>query len=378
MANTKISELPEVTTMPDGRIPIVQVSWNTNTSKKISKDNFKADCKWDTWDTWPTWPTWPAGTGIPAWGTAGQVLSKIDTTDYNTQWATVSSKGFVTVWTWKDYTTLDLAIAAGQKNLICYGTLSTSSMFLEGSNIHLWDGSNVTYSYGSYTMPVNIRGRWTLIVNNMNFYNSMFNWITINYTSTWSMYITNTNCTYTGVYFVVSWSTFFQVGWNNWEITYIGCWFQITTTSWAVVLQGLKNCKVNVYWLTSYLTLNSITDSYIYPDWSWAGNEIKLQWTVSWNYIENARASTYYLTLGNSNARIFGNLFDWAGSYSSQNVTLRWSWSYDRFTFCNNIVTWNITLNTLDRWTFCNNLIGSNPSDITVSSVTKANNQTWY
>lgn len=33
----------------------------------------------------------PAGQGVPAGGTAGQVLSKIDGTDYNTEWKTLSS-----------------------------------------------------------------------------------------------------------------------------------------------------------------------------------------------------------------------------------------------------------------------------------------------
>ncbi|WP_027003666.1 DUF7151 family protein [Hugenholtzia roseola] len=35
----------------------------------------------------------PAGVGVPAGGTAGQVLTKIDGTDYNTQWATPSGGG---------------------------------------------------------------------------------------------------------------------------------------------------------------------------------------------------------------------------------------------------------------------------------------------
>lgn len=36
-------------------------------------------------------PQGPAGQGVPAGGTAGQILSKIDGSDYNTQWVTPSS-----------------------------------------------------------------------------------------------------------------------------------------------------------------------------------------------------------------------------------------------------------------------------------------------
>lgn len=43
--------------------------------------------------TGATGPQGPAGVGVPAGGTAGQVLSKIDSTDYNTQWSTPSSGG---------------------------------------------------------------------------------------------------------------------------------------------------------------------------------------------------------------------------------------------------------------------------------------------
>jgi hypothetical protein len=39
----------------------------------------------------PTGATGPAGQGVPIGGTAGQVLAKIDGTNYNTQWETPSS-----------------------------------------------------------------------------------------------------------------------------------------------------------------------------------------------------------------------------------------------------------------------------------------------
>lgn len=35
-------------------------------------------------------PAGPAGVGIPVGGTAGQVLAKIDSTNYNTQWVTLT------------------------------------------------------------------------------------------------------------------------------------------------------------------------------------------------------------------------------------------------------------------------------------------------
>jgi hypothetical protein len=37
--------------------------------------------------------TGPSGVGIPAGGTSGQVLAKIDETNYNTQWVTSSGGG---------------------------------------------------------------------------------------------------------------------------------------------------------------------------------------------------------------------------------------------------------------------------------------------
>lgn len=42
----------------------------------------------------PAGATGPAGVGVPTGGTTGQALVKIDGTDYNTQWATISSGGF--------------------------------------------------------------------------------------------------------------------------------------------------------------------------------------------------------------------------------------------------------------------------------------------
>ena len=47
----------------------------------------------ETGATGATGPQGPAGQGVPAGGTAGQVLQKVDGTDYNTEWVTPSSGG---------------------------------------------------------------------------------------------------------------------------------------------------------------------------------------------------------------------------------------------------------------------------------------------
>ncbi len=45
----------------------------------------------------PAGPQGPAGQGVPTGGTAGQVLSKVDATDYNTTWTTPSTGGVSSV-----------------------------------------------------------------------------------------------------------------------------------------------------------------------------------------------------------------------------------------------------------------------------------------
>lgn len=51
--------------------------------------------KGDTGDTGPQGPQGEPGTGVPAGGTTGQVLAKIDGTNYNTQWVNPSAGGGV-------------------------------------------------------------------------------------------------------------------------------------------------------------------------------------------------------------------------------------------------------------------------------------------
>lgn len=52
---------------------------------KLSNDGAKGD-KGDTGDTGPQGPQGEAGEGVPVGGVSRQVLTKIDGTDYNTEW----------------------------------------------------------------------------------------------------------------------------------------------------------------------------------------------------------------------------------------------------------------------------------------------------
>lgn len=53
--------------------------------------------KGDTGEQGPVGPKGPAGPGVPTGGAAGQVLAKIDGTDYNTEWKDVAGGGGVKV-----------------------------------------------------------------------------------------------------------------------------------------------------------------------------------------------------------------------------------------------------------------------------------------
>jgi len=78
---------------------------NATTDRELDADNYTLDELADLQSTvindinsWLVWPTWPQGVKwddwvwIATWWTAWQVLSKIDWTDYNTEW--------VDVWWW--------------------------------------------------------------------------------------------------------------------------------------------------------------------------------------------------------------------------------------------------------------------------------------
>lgn len=89
--------------------------------------------KGDTGATGPQGPTGPAGPGVAAGGTAGQVLSKVDGTDYNTQWITPSSV--------EKYTIANFdSTAIPATDPFCW--------FVEGGNVN-----NVSSSYTAY-MPI--------------------------------------------------------------------------------------------------------------------------------------------------------------------------------------------------------------------------------
>lgn len=66
----------------------------------VKGDTGEAGAKGDTGAQGEPGVKGDAGVGVPTGGTAGQVLSKIDAEDYNTQWATAASGGGVTEIPW--------------------------------------------------------------------------------------------------------------------------------------------------------------------------------------------------------------------------------------------------------------------------------------
>lgn len=128
--------------------------------------------------TGATGATGPAGPGVPTGGTAGQVLAKIDGTNYNTEWITPSSlpttvyseslpqKGYKgTAWTTQHY----VDIPAGTWVITCSGETSNSgytysriniidnasNTFLDGSSMYLVSGSGATY-WAPYSVTVRV------------------------------------------------------------------------------------------------------------------------------------------------------------------------------------------------------------------------------
>ena len=99
----------------------------------------------------------PAGVGVPEGGTAGQVLAKIDGTDYNTEWIDVSGSGSLS---WIDvagdveYTGVDTNIASGEVSECDYkgGTIyrfinstnNANGYSIEDSFYSNFDGTNLT------------------------------------------------------------------------------------------------------------------------------------------------------------------------------------------------------------------------------------------
>ena len=83
-----------------------------------------------------TGPTGPAGQGVATGGTAGQVLSKIDATDYNTQWVTPA------------------AASGGGASYEVYATITTAQTTSVGSSLCLPDG----IYFGANTTPAVLTG----------------------------------------------------------------------------------------------------------------------------------------------------------------------------------------------------------------------------
>lgn len=93
-----------------------------------------------------TGATGPAGPGVPAGGTAGQVLQKVDGTDYNTEWATPSGGGggyTPKVYTYSGTLTLSIIQAATKDNV------ASASMVRVHTNLINW---NDTFTSGSETL----------------------------------------------------------------------------------------------------------------------------------------------------------------------------------------------------------------------------------
>ena len=97
------------------------------------------------------------GVGVPVGGTTGQVLSKIDGTDYNTEWVDPSGAGSLS---WIDvagdveYTGVDTNIASGEVSECDYkgntiyrfinSTENANGYSIEDSFYSNFDGSNLT------------------------------------------------------------------------------------------------------------------------------------------------------------------------------------------------------------------------------------------
>lgn len=101
----------------------------------------------------PTGPQGPAGddgVGIPAGGTAGQVLEKVDGTDYNTQWATPSSAPVTSVNSQTGAVSLDFADLVDKTITVCDETVfNFTTSALDGTNGPIQYktlGSNVTFT----------------------------------------------------------------------------------------------------------------------------------------------------------------------------------------------------------------------------------------
>jgi len=101
-----------------------------------------------TGPTGPTGPTGATGQGVPTGGTAGQILSKIDGDDYNTEWITDTGGGASSIAELTDVELTDLA----NNQILLYN--STNSQWenvdtdvLTGANYDVLDGGTADSMY---------------------------------------------------------------------------------------------------------------------------------------------------------------------------------------------------------------------------------------
>jgi len=97
--------------------------------------------------TGSAWTTISGATGVPVGGTAGQVLAKVNSTDYNTQWITPASGGT------SSGTLLIANKVGGTAETLPIGN-STTPTTIKFNNIVSSTGSDITYdnSTGVYTV----------------------------------------------------------------------------------------------------------------------------------------------------------------------------------------------------------------------------------
>jgi hypothetical protein len=98
-----------------------------------------------TGPTGPTGATGATGAGVPAGGTAGQVLTKVDGTDFNTQWTDAASGGGLDVQLFVTPTvsqTISALAGAGTSTRLEFSQTNPAGAQLTGGNT--WNGSVFT------------------------------------------------------------------------------------------------------------------------------------------------------------------------------------------------------------------------------------------
>jgi len=140
-----------------------------------------------------TGPAGAAGPGVPVGGTAGQFLTKIDSTNYNTDWTTVN----LSVYAVKSNNLSDLASASTARTNLGLGTMATAT----AANYSTTAAANLLYAPIAAGQPVSGTVGQVLTKNSGTDYDS--SWATLipgdRYltTSTTSLTIDNANKTLT-------------------------------------------------------------------------------------------------------------------------------------------------------------------------------------